>query len=435
MKIVTKKLIKPVVKSFNCTSCGAVLSITVLGVSVTVSCPSCLSLIDANDPNLRILQKATSKLKVLPLIPIGKKGKLSGKVFQCVGFLQKYDGAYSWTEYLLFNPYHGFRWLVENDAHWTLFKRTHRTKETLNFTLNYKGRPFRLFNQGQGQIAYVEGEFYWRVKIGDTSHVNDYINPPYMVSVDKTDDEKIYTLGSYIEKERVEQAFGINDLPSPRGVSACQPSPHKGNLKKIGTIFFPSLMVCLAILSLRNLFAAKEEVFNRQIPITLESVSRSAYSGSTGKYDLIKTAPFQIDRNNKNLEVNVFAGLSNAWLYLDILLVDNKSGKGIPLPISLEYYWGSDYKEGSKNESEIFSNIPRGEYYLSIQPQAGGNFAAGLLANIILKSDVPRNSNFLWVLLFMATPFIFIGWRSRSFEVQRWENGSENPYIQFEGDE
>ena len=35
----------------------------------------------------------------------------------------RYSGViYSWDEYLLWNPYKGYRWLVESNGHWVLMK-------------------------------------------------------------------------------------------------------------------------------------------------------------------------------------------------------------------------------------------------------------------------------------------------------------------------
>ena len=107
------KRVKPILKSFNCPNCGASLDIKAVGITVSVVCKSCKSTIDANDPNLKILKKAGNVRKVIPDIPIGSKGVFAGYTYECIGFIQKRDGTYFWMEYLLYNPYVGFKWLVE----------------------------------------------------------------------------------------------------------------------------------------------------------------------------------------------------------------------------------------------------------------------------------------------------------------------------------
>jgi len=43
-----------------------------------------------------------------------------GVEYACIGFVRRKDWeGYSWQEYLLFNPFAGFRWLVTYDGHWS----------------------------------------------------------------------------------------------------------------------------------------------------------------------------------------------------------------------------------------------------------------------------------------------------------------------------
>src|SRR4051812_5497006 len=110
--------------SFSCPNCGSRVDIRAAGLTVHVACVSCGSLIDATDPNFQIIEIATKKLRLKPLIELGTKGKLRGQPWQLIGFMQRTDGSgeYAWEEYLLFNPWLGFRWLVEADGHWNLVR-------------------------------------------------------------------------------------------------------------------------------------------------------------------------------------------------------------------------------------------------------------------------------------------------------------------------
>ncbi len=111
--------------SFNCTSCAAPLTIYAPGPTMTVSCASCGSMLDAQDPKHQILSQYKSRVTYEPLIPLGKRGKLRGEDFDAIGFMRRrvryYGVDYEWSEYLLFNPYKGFRWLLEYNGHWTLY--------------------------------------------------------------------------------------------------------------------------------------------------------------------------------------------------------------------------------------------------------------------------------------------------------------------------
>ena len=114
---------KPTAKALNCPHCGAAITLRALGQAVSVVCESCHSILDATDPNLQILQvfnKAVSADR--PLIPLGTRGKIRGTDYEVIGFQRRgieVEGIrYCWHEYVLFNPYKGFRYLSEYNGHW-----------------------------------------------------------------------------------------------------------------------------------------------------------------------------------------------------------------------------------------------------------------------------------------------------------------------------
>jgi len=111
----------PQVKPLNCPGCGASLTVRSFGNAVTIVCGSCHSVLDAQDPTLKILQKfRTVANEDPPLIPLGSRGRMRGVVYEAIGFQRrtiKVEGiSYSWHEYVLFNPLKGFRYLTEYDA-------------------------------------------------------------------------------------------------------------------------------------------------------------------------------------------------------------------------------------------------------------------------------------------------------------------------------
>src|SRR5580704_11018598 len=91
---------KPQVKALNCPQCGAAITLRSFQQAVTVVCDSCHSILDAKDPKLAVLQQ----------------------FYEVIGFQRrntKSEGVrYDWQEYLLFNPYKGFRYLTEYQGHW-----------------------------------------------------------------------------------------------------------------------------------------------------------------------------------------------------------------------------------------------------------------------------------------------------------------------------
>ena len=73
------------VKGLNCPSCGGALAVRGFEHTLSVVCPQCLSILDAKDPNLRVLQTFKDKMRVTLQIPLGKRGKWHGAEYEAVG--------------------------------------------------------------------------------------------------------------------------------------------------------------------------------------------------------------------------------------------------------------------------------------------------------------------------------------------------------------
>ena len=83
-------------------------------------------MLDAQDPRHQILSRYRSQIKYVPLVPLGARGKLRGVELEAIGYMRRrvryYGVDYEWSETLLWNPYHGYRWLLEYNGHWTLLE-------------------------------------------------------------------------------------------------------------------------------------------------------------------------------------------------------------------------------------------------------------------------------------------------------------------------
>jgi len=88
-----------------------------------VVCPQCLTVLDASTGILQMVAHIQENQRCNPKIPLGTRGKMGGVTWETIGFqtrtVRDDDGSsYSWDEYPLFNPYHGFRYLTEYEGHW-----------------------------------------------------------------------------------------------------------------------------------------------------------------------------------------------------------------------------------------------------------------------------------------------------------------------------
>ena len=227
----------PRVQAFKCSGCGNPLTIRGLNQTEAVACDACGSIIDLTDENFRILSTFRSKIKYQPLLPLGSRGKLGGDPWEVIGFMRRaitVEGVdYEWSEYLLFNPYKGFRWLSEYNGHWNFLKNTNQAPKRKEGgkrpEVKYLDQTFLHFQTAEARVVYVLGEFYWKVQAGEKCEVTDYIAPPLILSREKTEQEIAWSIGEYQDPETIRVAFSPSaSLPHRVGVAPNQPSPFAG---------------------------------------------------------------------------------------------------------------------------------------------------------------------------------------------------------------
>ncbi|MBX9691304.1 MAG: DUF4178 domain-containing protein, partial [Cyanobacteria bacterium] len=236
--------IRPIAKSFSCPNCGASVTIRYPGASLSVVCDSCKVLIDSTSESYRILSTYRDKTAAYnPILELGKRGTLFGKEWEVIGFLTRTDVAslYSWEEYLLFNPYYGYRWLTYNAGHWS-FVYSVKEKPTVPFgnvmgttaspswavagaRVEYGKDTYKIFYSGQARVDFVLGEFYWKVKVGESVDMMDYICPPRMVSSEKDGTQWIWSVSEYLAPKVIQEAFKLDEaLTVPTTIAPNQPA-------------------------------------------------------------------------------------------------------------------------------------------------------------------------------------------------------------------
>jgi hypothetical protein len=416
-----KKSGKP--RALHCPACGGAITLRAVGLSVNVGCTQCGSLLDVANEEVRILKKAREHQQK-PRIPLGTRGVLQGITWEVIGLLRKSSVVgvgerYSWEEYLLFNPYQGFRFLAQARGHWTLYQVI-------------KGRQadadtngFEPFFRGKAEVDYVLGEFYWRVKKGDTAELTDSIKPPYVRSVEKTGDEIVTSLGRYLPAADVSAAFGIppNLLPKPIGVAANQPSPYAAHLPAILTVTVVAVAVATAIQFVQASTAKDELVASDYFTLTAENRNDARI------YEPIRLGPGQA-----NVCISSHASLSNNWAELNATLLDEATLERRSVQLGMELYSGFEggehWSEGSPNASGCFPAVPKGSYRLILDADAGeldwGGIGKSQAMGYQLHRDVSIWSNWLALLLALLPYPLYLWFRHHSFEYARW---SESDYM------
>ncbi len=408
---------KTAMRKFNCPSCGGEIQIRALGHTLTAVCAHCGTVVDVADERLQVITDVNTKLRPT-LLDIGQRGKFDGIDWEVIGYVLKSDRTkqYFWDEYLLFNPYHGFRFLVQQDGHWNFVRIVKQEFERLGFvsTVWLEQHSFDPFLRDQPIVQYVKGEFYWRVRKGDTATTEDYVSPPYMLSFEKVPGEETASLCEYTLPETVRDAFGLNvSMPARKGVAPNQPSPF--NLKA-------TLKVAAAAAALALLIHVTDTASSASQVVV--AVNATHMPGDQTR--IFTSEPFAIPRAS-NVLVQTGAQVSNSWAEINLSFVNEETKEIFELTEGMEFYYGSDsdgpWREGSPNADGYLSSVPAGTYRMTYDVESD-TLQKGQPQPISIqaKRDVTPIGNLAWT-LFMLLLYPGIAWlRSSSFESRRWEN-------------
>ncbi len=412
------------VQAFKCSSCGNPLTIRGLKQTEAVACEACGAIIDLTDENFRILSTFRSKIKYKPLLPLGSRGKLRGDLWEVIGFMRRaitVEGVdYEWSEYLLFNPYKGFRWLTEYNGHWSFVKTTNqipkRKEGRKRPEVRYLDETFLHFQTAEARVVYVMGEFYWKVQAGEKCQVTDYIAPPLILSRETTEQEIVWSIGEYQDPETIGKAFGPGVTLPPRiGVAPNQPSPYAGQSswlwKRLGFFIMAALLIHLLIL----LTAQNKMVYEKNFVLR-----------QTDKEKALVTDYFEVPGRTANLVFKSSANVNNNWIYLHLTLIDEE-GRAYDFGREISHYQGVEggesWSEGSRLDEAVLPAVPAGKYYLRIEPESP---ASAVHYKIQIYRDVPRWLFFWLALGALCFLPLVMKWRSSRFEAARWAE-SDSP--------
>lgn len=413
----------PQVKSLHCPSCGAAISLRTFNQAVTVVCDHCHGILDAQDPLLKVLHTFKAAIdEDRPLIPLGTRGTIRGTKYEVVGFERRtieVEGIpYSWHEYVLFNPYKGFRYLTEYNGHWNDTSIL-RSLPTVNLgfgnpAVTYLGQTYRHFQSARAQTSFVLGEFPWQVRVGEAVEVADYVCPPRVISSEGTGSEITWSMGEYISGADIWKAFSLpGEAPLPIGVYENQPSPLSADTSSIW-VAFAGFMVLLAVLFIGfNVAARDEQVFAGDYRFDPRVKGEASFV----------TDVFELTGRTSNLELATRANVDNSWIYLNYALINEDTGQAYDFGREVSYYHGYDsdgsWTEGNREDTVAIPSVPRGKYYFRVEPESDAR-AGVIFYSITAKRDVPQLSFFGIALAALLLPAGVITWRSLSFEHLRW---------------
>lgn len=407
-------------KALVCPNCGGGVQLRGFAHTLVVTCEHCGAVLDSTTPLLRILIKHQEKVRE-PMFPLGSRGTFYGTLYEAIGFQVRgiivEATHYRWCEYVLFNPYKGFLYLTEYQAHWNVVRPLSALpsegRRGMNKTQSWQGRTYRHFQHALAKTEYVMGEFPWQVRVGEQVAVDDYIAPPYVLSGETTHKEVTWSLGEYTAGKQIWEAFKLpGSPPVPSGIYENQPAPQSGaqDLRRLCGIFI------LALLAIAIYFG----VTARGAVVLTENHTFHP----DAKDQAFVTSTFELTGHPSSVEIQTRTDLNNNWLYFNYALINIDNGQAYDFGREVSYYYGSDsdgsWSEGGKNDSVTIPAVPAGKYYLRVEPESDEK-ASVANYQIIVKRDVPSYLLYLLAAILLVIPVIVVTWRSAKFEYRRWQ--------------
>ena len=417
--------------SLKCPNCGGVVDLHAAGFTMSATCGSCGALIDTSTPELRLIQQWQERQKIKPAIPIGSRGVLFGVNYEVIGFQHVKDNYSGWLEYLLFNPWQGFVWLVSYNGHWSFVRRLFEQPKVTEGIFSgsaahvkFGSETYRVFAASDVTTDYVLGEFYWKVQVGMKTLVTDFVAPPFILSRESYPGlaEQTWSQGEYVEHEVIEKAFNLaQPLREPTGTYLNQPNPYAAKGRQLAWLV-PLILVALLVMQVLSArHAAHERVLN------------ATYNYQAGLTNApVVTQPFEVAGSRQALEYDLSAPVDNNWMELDIDLVNVETHQvAATSEQGIEYYHGYDdgyWSEGSTVSKILVPAVPPGKYYLTVESSADPAISA-MPFTVAVVRDVMVWSNF-WIALVLVLAYPLYCWlRAYTFERARWLESDFTPSI------
>lgn len=428
------------VRAIACPNCGGSVALRAAGLTVTIACEHCAATLDATDPVVKLVARAAEAMRV-PAIPLGSRGTLDGELREVVGYQERSDGETEWSEYLLFNPYLGYAWLVDDGRRFSLGRVLDRLPGGRFLNLEHEGQPFTRFGAPYDvATTFVLGEFPWRAAVGETSRETIYVRPGTMLACEENGAERSWTELRMMPPGAVERAFS---LPPRRVPSSGTPSPHEpspfGDRLKETLIVAGAAMLALILVAMFT--PGQTRAFQGELSVPPDEATHTVVLG-----------PVELPATSRVTVRAEAYRLDNQWIDLDYSLTDRATQESYDIYATAERYSGRDvdgpWSEGSGEASRSLSAIPAGQYDLVVEasthrwagaqmaspPPLIGGFFSDLPSEepgaVPVTVTVSRGGSFggnlvLALVLLWIWPLV-VALRHAGFEAQRMAPISEN---------
>jgi|GEM_PF-5734596 len=427
---------------YQCPSCRNPIQTTLGEKAQYVVCVKCNKLFH-NEAGI-LTFSASFKKTFTPVFPIGSGGEYKNKKFKLIGALEVKEANtnYYWREYIVQFEDETVGYFMEYDGHWSYVEQIPAIVESTNRKedIEYDNEWYVFFNTYKSVNVAAEGDFFWNIVDTIKPQIYEYINPPYGLVAEYKKTEINWYRSEYITPTKIKSIFNrYKTLPDRTGRYSIQPLPFAIKPGALAKLCFCYIFVMAVVMSFLTFFNNEQQVYdtrqdlhksivslanpyyNPNLPNTLDSqyVKTSVYSPDS---NVFVTPPFTVSStfNSTALDVVLEAPVQNNWFEASSKLVNETTGQEYYFELGVEYYYGSDWSEGSKENNVTLSEVPDGRYRLIVKPFAGTDGQQVMSYRISVSQGVTLWSNFFLIsfaaLLIPVSMLIYVN----NFNASRW---------------
>lgn len=354
---------KVLAKGLACPKCQGSIELADPSGVERLGCPYCDALLAPDSEGARVVG-VNRTVKATPRIPLGARGTLRGGEYEVIAFLVRSvrsEGVrYPWDEYLLRRADGAYRWLVCSTGHWSFVEPVNLADVKRSGTLARLGADsFKHFSSGEAKVDLVLGEVYWQVEVGETVKVADYVAPPRMLSFETTQEERIASLGHYVEPRELERAFALaKPLAAPNGVGAIQPNPHPMVVKHLFRAWVA--LAALLVLVLLTFSATHDHrvVYEHAFPLAPSALE----NGLVGD-------EFEITADHANARLELVAvGLPEGRFGCDGALVEVETQRAHAFSVAPRETSPAELGDSRGDCTFTWGSLPAGRYRVRLEP-------------------------------------------------------------------
>lgn len=400
-------------------------SVTTIAAGVSLElqqfgCPNCSSLSHIKqDGSFNFIRKFDFSTADIAL-KVGQKGTLNSAEYTVTGVIVKVvQKQYFWREYILTAVDSEQLYLSETDGHWILLRKIDDAYNVSGYPeeYTYDDMTLQLYDYDDPKTVMAAGFFDYDV-LPDRQRMIEYINPPYIYSVEEIGKEQTVYFGEHISKGAVRRAFGVKSMPYKSGIGIVQ--PFAVNVRYMAITF-----CVFAVFILTSHFFIYME--RHSTTVLNDKISFADFNGK----DYV-SKPFTLEGGSAPLTIALASDVDNSWASVQVALVNEKTSNEEYVSKDIEYYHGyeggENWSEGSNNEELEVCGVGAGTYHLVITPQKPPEDLTNNTVSVSAEWNRPSVWNMVIPIALMLGIAVLCYYLGIYFEQRRWADSSYSPY-------